>query len=56
MNKLTELLDDLSWEYEDMSLHGKKTFNKILKIVGLPMLKNKEDVINEWLEDRKKGS
>jgi len=45
LNKiLTELLDDLGWEYDRMSSSGKETLYKLWKLLDLP---NFEDIEKE---------
>ena len=34
--RLSDLIDDLGWEYDRMSEDGKITLNKIAKVMGLP--------------------
>ena len=34
--KLSDLIDDLGWEYDGMTEDGKITLNKIAKVMGLP--------------------
>ena len=36
VKELRELVDDMYWEYDRMSLSGKETLDKIANLVGVP--------------------